>query len=182
MKLICLTIKTVDKIRKVEMENCTTKSSFRKGDLLEPTPEPPFRTFTGLKEDKKNAGYDPEKSPTKMVMPNKGIRIEEVKNSPKVKFISVRMLKRGRANLISNSAQIEEITLIKTASLKNCRMSCFLFAPTTFLTPISLMRFPDRAVVRFMKFTQAIIRIKRAMKEKAYRYLGSVSPVHFRFR
>ena len=42
--------------------------------------------------------------------------------------------------------------------------------PTTFLKPISLARFTDLAVVRFMKLMQAITRINKAMKLKMCTY------------
>ncbi len=53
-------------------------------------------------------------------------------------------------------------------SVRNCLMSCFLVPPTTFLIPISLLRFKDCATARFIKLIQAIIKIKTAMQVSMY--------------
>ena len=57
------------------------------------------------------------------------------------------------------------IKLIKMDSVKNCCTRPILSEPSTFLTPTSLARFDERAVDRFIKFTQAINKIKNAMPE-----------------
>ena len=43
--------------------------------------------------------------------------------------------------------------------------------PATFLIPTSFARLDERAVERFMKFTQAISKMKKAMIEKIYTYV-----------
>ena len=45
-------------------------------------------------------------------------------------------------------------------------MRCERNEPATFLMPTSFARFAERAVERFMKFTQAINKIKTAITEK----------------
>ena len=67
----------------------------------------------------------------------------------------------------------------KNDSPKNCMMSCFLFPPITFLIPISLARFTERATVRLTKLIHAINKINNAMPESMYEYMGllaSLSP------
>ena len=54
-----------------------------------------------------------------------------------------------------------EITLRKTLSAKNCRISSLLLEPTTFLRLTSLARLMDRAVERFMKLMEATTRMKK---------------------
>ena len=51
-------------IKIMEMENCVTTKTFLNEKLLSPTLKMPFSTFTGLKEDRKIAGYMPDKVPT----------------------------------------------------------------------------------------------------------------------
>src|SRR4051794_18904128 len=51
----------------------------------------------------------------------------------------------------------------RMASHKNWRIREVLSAPNTFLTPISTALFEERAVERFMKLTQAIRMVTRAM-------------------
>ena len=52
------------------------------------------------------------------------------------------------------------------ASHKNCLINDAFSAPKTFLTPISTARLDDRAVERFIKFTQAINKVTNAMAIK----------------
>ncbi len=54
------------------------------------------------------------------------------------------------------------IKVSKTASPINCCIKTPRTAPTTLRTPISLARFTDRAVVKFIKLIQAMSRIKTA--------------------
>ena len=49
----------------------------------------------------------------------------------------------------------------KTASPRNCLIRYSFVAPTTFLKPISLERFEERAVERFIKFIHAVTIIKK---------------------
>ena len=51
-------------------------------------------------------------------------------------------------------------------SPKNCSAICFFSAPTVFRKPTSLARRKEYAVVRFIKFMQAMARMKTAMMEK----------------
>ena len=63
----------------------------------------------------------------------------------------------------------EKIAIIKAISVKridspkNCLTSCDLSAPTTFRKPTSFALFSSRAVDRFMKLMQAIVKIKTAI-------------------
>ena len=50
-------------------------------------------------------------------------------------------------------------------------MRCKRNEPATFLMPTSFARFAERAVERFMKFTQAINKINKAITEKMYTYV-----------
>ena len=51
-------------------------------------------------------------------------------------------------------------------SVRNCAIRLFLKEPNTFLTPTSFARLDERAVERFIKLTQAINKIRIAIKEK----------------
>ena len=55
-------------ISMIEMENWSTTNPLRKKDLLLRKIFLPFKAFTGLKDDRKNAGYPPDKRPVMMVM------------------------------------------------------------------------------------------------------------------
>ena len=57
---------------------------------------------------------------------------------------------------------------MKRDSPRNCDISCLFDAPVTFRMPTSLDRFVALAVDKFMKLTQAVIRIAKAMIEKIY--------------
>ena len=65
-------------------------------------------------------------------------------------------------------ASSNEKKLNKTDSVKNCVIRCERNEPATFLIPTSFARLAERAVERFIKFTQAINKIKMAITEKIY--------------
>jgi len=62
--------------------------------------------------------------------------------------------------------QQREKKLNSTDSSRNCRIRCPLVLPATLRIPTSLARFALRAVLRFIKLTQAMSRISIAIKEK----------------
>ena len=66
----------------------------------------------------------------------------------------------------------------KVDSPMNCLIKSHFTAPVTFLTPISLIRVEDLAVVKFIKLMQAMSRINTAIAEKIYTY--SMMPPPFR--
>ena len=82
-------------------------------------------------------------------------------------------LKVGRTSITITTPRMIDIAEVKNDSPKNCHIRFFRFAPTTFLNPISLNLLTDLAVARFIKFIQAIKRIKTAITEKIYTYLIS---------
>ena len=57
--------------------------------------------------------------------------------------------------------------LIRMDSVKNCEQISSN-EPNTFLTPTSFARFDERAVARFIKFTQAMNNMNKAIAEKIY--------------
>ncbi len=63
------------------------------------------------------------------------------------------------------NASIIAITAIRIASERNWVINCLRADPKTFLIPTSFALPADLAVERFMKFTQAISRMKRATAE-----------------
>ncbi len=75
-----------------------------------------------------------------------------------------------------------ETVVTKRDSVKNCLINCFLFAPTTFLTPISfiLSRYLD--VDKFMKLKQAIANTRIAADKNKYTYtmfpFAPISPLY----
>ena len=73
---------------------------------------------------------------------------------------------RGRARSTKMRAKIQDTLLFNIDSLKNCRMILPLSAPMTFRKPTSLALFAERAVERFMKLIQAMIRTKIAIAVK----------------
>ena len=76
----------------------------------------------------------------------------------------------GRSNSIKISDKTRAILVRKTDSPKNCQMMLARLAPTNFLRPISLVRFAERAVDKFMKLIHAMSRMNIEIKEKMYTY------------
>ncbi len=60
------------------------------------------------------------------------------------------------------------ININTSVSLKNCLTRSERLAPTVFLIPTSLVRVEDWAVDKFMKFMQAINKMKNAIAENVY--------------
>ena len=75
-------------------------------------------------------------------------------------------------NKVATVARSMENTESRMVSPINCIMSCWRPAPTTFLTPISFALLNDRAVARFMKLKQAMIRTNKAIIDKAFTYVS----------
>src|SRR6478735_12759422 len=80
-------------------------------------------------------------------------------------------LNNGNNNAAIPMASSNEKKLVKTDSVRNCVMRSTRDEPATFLIPTSFARLAERAVDRFMKFTQAISKMKIAMIEKIYTYV-----------
>ena len=67
-----------------------------------------------------------------------------------------------------STARIRENILRITDSVRNWVISKDLLEPTTFRIPTSLDLVVERAVARFMKLIQAMIRIRMAITENIY--------------
>ena len=91
------------------------------------------------------------------------------------KGLPVRALNLGRNNSTITRARVRAIAEIRIDSPRNCFMSWKRLAPTTFRNPTSLVRWTDRAVARFIKLIQAVMRIKNAMSVKKTTYWMSPS-------
>src|SRR5664279_3766466 len=76
-------------------------------------------------------------------------------------------LNKGNNNAAIPMASSNERKLVNTDSVRNWAMRFDLKDPATFLIPTSFARLAERAVDRFMKFTQAISKMKMAMMEKS---------------
>ena len=68
-----------------------------------------------------------------------------------------------------------EIEVNKRDSIKNCQISFERIAPKTLRTPISFALLFERAVVKFVKFIDAINKIKMAMIKNIFTIV--LSPV-----
>ena len=75
-------------------------------------------------------------------------------------------LKKGRTRTISRMDVSPTRKVKITDSVRNWLIRNRLDAPATFLTPTSLARLAERAVIRFMKLIQAINRMIIPTKEK----------------
>src|ERR1700761_4515899 len=76
------------------------------------------------------------------------------------------LLNTGNNNHAASKAIRVDTSVTRIDSVRNWAMRCLRAEPNTLRTPTSRARFDDRAVERFMKFTQAIIKINIAMAEK----------------
>src|SRR5688572_27886765 len=97
-----------------------------------------------------NAGYNPEIIPIRNGDKNNGTNTCNFIKMFKERTCPESLLSHGseiynKPNAIKMPAQV-----IKTDSLRNCKINSLFLAPTTFLIPISLARKADRAVERFM--------------------------------
>src|SRR5215213_6674408 len=81
------------------------------------------------------------------------------------------LLKEGSTKKTANMEKRKAITASMIDSKKNCVTNCFLSEPSVFRTPTSLALFSERAVERFIKLTQAIIKITKAMIPNNRTYL-----------
>src|SRR5882672_6579545 len=75
-------------------------------------------------------------------------------------------LNNGNNNAAIPNARNNERKLTNTDSVKNWVMRLERSEPATFRMPTSFARLAERAVDRFIKFTQAISKIKMAIIEK----------------
>ena len=71
-------------------------------------------------------------------------------------------------------ANRNETKTINMDSVRCCMISCFLIPPMTFRTPISNAREEDFAVTRFIKLTEARMRIINPIEVIMYTLLTSV--------
>src|SRR5688572_11163575 len=84
--------------------------------------------------------------------------------------LAANWLKKGSIDQASTRPSARAIVLIKIDSVRNCFTRLAFNEPNTLRTPTSLARLADRAVDRFIKFTQAISKMKNAMAENIYTY------------
>ena len=66
--------------------------------------------------------------------------------------------------MVKTIAITKAINETRNDSARNCFINCFRVLPTTFLIPISLLRFNDCAIARLIKLMHAMIKIKTAMQ------------------
>src|SRR4030095_16674281 len=79
---------------------------------------------------------------------------------------------KGFSNTATSITAIKlEIKLYKKASARNCLTNWPLVEPVTLRIPTSFALFADRAVERFIKFTQARMMINKAILPNIYMYL-----------
>ena len=138
---------------------------FRISPLFEPLETVPLNIAIGRNEERKKAGYIPANKPMEMAPPTtidqKNHDVNGICNStPAI------LLNDGIAICARNIAITEPIRDIRIDSDKNNRTRCIRYDPNTLRIPTSFARSADLAVDRFMKFTQARIRINNAMAEK----------------
>ena len=77
-------------------------------------------------------------------------------------------LNNGNNSAAMPKASSSERKLTIIDSVRNCVMRLERDDPATFLIPTSFARLADRAVDKFIKFTQAMSKMKIAIKEKIY--------------
>ena len=119
----------------------------------------------GWKAERKNAGYDPARKPTTSTITNNDgnshVKLSEVNAS----CLPAIWLKSGNNSHASPTANTVDVSVTNNDSVKNCATRYLRADPSTLRTPTSFALFDDRAVKRFMKFTQAISRINMAIIE-----------------
>jgi hypothetical protein len=83
----------VQKIRKMDMENWTTTRIFLRRELEVDTCILPIRAFTGLKRDRKKAGYNPARKPIRIDTPKSMTEIFQLFNKLMLSSLPDRLLK-----------------------------------------------------------------------------------------
>src|SRR6185503_2635500 len=111
------------------------------------------------------AGYAPANDPTiKIIHTNAGISQPSI--CPLITmFFPDNWLNAGSSATAAKKAISAATKVINTDSVRNWKTKYLRGEPSTLRTPTSRARFAERAVERFMKLTQAISRIKRAIAE-----------------
>ncbi|MNK99145.1 hypothetical protein D3C87_1195270 [compost metagenome] len=79
-----------------------------------------------------------------------------------------KLLKYGKLTSIRINAKAVEINVIRMDSKKNWLINDLRDDPIALRTPTSLALRSDRAVDKFMKFTQAINRIQKASSKNIF--------------
>src|SRR5688572_1149736 len=103
----------------IEIVNCTTTNALRGNEASRPVLKVPFNTFTGWKEDKNNAGYNPANKPVTTLKPIP--TSQNVGSDHRIAiFLSAISLNFGRISTTINSANKNANTDTMTDSLKNC--------------------------------------------------------------
>ena len=153
-------------IRKIDIENWNTTKKLRKVPPLNPADNLPFKTSTGRKAERKNAGYAPANTPTTKTMITK-----DGSNQVKVCKFIIRSfpeiwLNTGSSVHAANRAIVVAVNVMIKDSERNCTIRYLRGEPNTFRTPTSRARLAERAVDRFMKLMHANSNMNMAIKEK----------------
>src|ERR1700733_14881429 len=155
-------------MRQIDIKNWKTTSELLSQPPLNPADSLPFNTSIGRNAERKNAGYEPARQPiTTTSTSNVGINQMSVcalitNSLPDI------WLNSGSSSLAPKTAITVAIKVTITDSDKNCAIKYLRGEPSTLRTPTSRALFDERAVDRFMKFTQAMSNINMAMAEKMY--------------
>ena len=106
----------------------------------------PFKEVAGLKEDKIADGYIPATAEIKIIKRSINKKLKPVKE--KSYGWPIHAEKKGKINFNNRTPTVTATAQIPNVSRKNCRISCVLVAPTTFLTDVSFALLTAPAVVR----------------------------------
>src|SRR5688500_10704178 len=101
-------------IRKIDMENCITTSTFLGIEADLPTRNVPFNTLIGWNEERNNAGYNPASKPVNKLNPMLMVQNIVLYQGISI-FFPETLLKNGIARL----ARISEITNAMSATSKD---------------------------------------------------------------
>ncbi len=105
-------------IKAMEQLNCSTTNILRGNDAVFPTYMFPFKTFTGLKDERYNAGLLPATSAVTITQ-HKTISQKVMLENGMLILLPVSALKAGNANCTNNTENINAIKVRKKDSAKN---------------------------------------------------------------
>src|SRR4030095_11933973 len=106
--------------------------------------------------------------PTTMIIATSTGRSQVENNVKTLICFPASWLNNGNNSAAMPSASSSERKLTNTDSVRNWVIRLERNDPATFLIPTSFARFAERAVDKFIKFTQAISKMKKAITEKIY--------------
>ncbi len=152
-------------INAIDMANWNAIKAFLNCDPEPPTAADPLRMDEGLICERYKEGYRPASKPITSPPPTTA---KMCGHNDKVNVVPATLLNTGNTISIRVIDNTTEAIAINKDSKMNCSANCLRRAPSDLRTPISFARSVDRAVVRFMKFTHAIMSVRNPAVARMY--------------